>query len=332
MLVLTGADVRACVDMPTAIDLMEDAFAALSDGRAVVPVRTSLAIPGGVTLVMPGSLRTRGEGIPAAEATAAGAKIVSVVESNARRGLAAVHAAVVLVDPATGVPSALLDGTALTALRTGAASGLATRYLAREEASVLAVFGAGAQARTQIEALRAVRDVREIRIVSRGGISARQLAQELEGPDGAVVRALDDSREALRDADLIVTATDSATPVFPGHAVELGAHVNAVGAYTLEMQEVDGTLVARSTVVVDSREAAQAEAGDLAGAVRDGAVRGDPVAAELGEVVLGRHPGRRSKDEITLFESLGNAVQDLVIAARVLEVATSRGMGTAVDL
>lgn len=199
--VLTGAHVRACVDMATAIDLMEEAFAALSDGRAVVPVRTSLEIPGGVTLVMPGSLRGGEKGTPGGEATA-GAKIVSVVEANAQRGLPAVHAAVLLVDPTTGAPSALMDGT----------------------------------------------------------------------------------------------------------------------------------LVARSTVVVDSREAARAEAGDLAGAVRDGSVRGDPVAAELGDIVLGRHPGRRSADEITLFESLGSAAQDLVVAAYVLDVARSRGMGTIVDL
>lgn len=331
LLVLTGAHVRACVDMATAIDLMEEAFAALSDGRAVVPVRTSLQIPGGVTLVMPGSLRGNEEDGPGAGASA-GAKIVSVVEANARRGLPAVHAAVVLVDPVTGVPSALMDGTVLTALRTGAASGLATRRLAREEASVLAVFGAGAQARTQIEAVQTVRTLRDIRIVSRGGTSARRLAAELEGQDRTVVRAMDDHREALRGADIVVTATTSATPVFSGDLVEAGAHVNAVGAYTLEMREVDGTLVARSTVVVDSREAARAEAGDLAGAVRDGSVGADPVAAELGDILLGRHPGRRSADEITLFESLGSAAQDMVVAARVLEVARARGMGTTVEL
>jgi ornithine cyclodeaminase len=310
--------------MLDAIDAMASAFGQLSSGRAVIPLRTHVDAELGVSLFMPGYLR---------DTRVLGGKIVSVFAGNAALGLPVVTAAVLLLDSSTGLPRALLDGTTLTALRTGAASGLATRLLARPDASVLAVFGAGVQARTQIEAVRAVRDIREIRIVSRTRRSAELLADELRSErDAPAVVVGEDPARAVAGADVLVAATSSPTPVFPGDRVEPGAHVNGVGSYTPEMQEVDEGVVARARVVVDTRDGALAEAGDLIIPLRKGLVREEDLGTELGEVVLGVRPGRTHADEITFFKSVGNAAQDLAVAAVALEAAVRRGAGTQVEL
>lgn len=322
--VLGGEDVRRLVPMPEAIEAVASAFEQLSSGRAEIPLRTSVSAAGGVVLFMPGRLR---------DAEVLGGKVVSVFPDNPASGLPAVSAVVLLLDASTGLPRALLDGTALTALRTGAASGLATRLLARPDASVLAVFGAGAQARTQIEAVRAVRPIREIRLASRTWRSAERLAAELSAEPGAPeVRVLDDPALAVEGAHVVVAATNSSVPVFPGLAVSAGAHVNGIGSYTPEMQEVDEALVARATVFVDERGAALAEAGDLLVPLRKGLVTEEDLLTELGEVSLGLHPGRTRDDEVTFFKSVGNAAQDLAVAARALEVAVRRGEGQVVEL
>jgi ornithine cyclodeaminase len=322
---LSGDDVRRLVPMPDAIEAMASAFGQLSSGRAQIPLRTSVDAERGVSLFMPGYLR---------DTRVLGGKIVSVFGDNPAVGLPVVTAAVLLLDSATGLPRALLDGTALTALRTGAASGLATRLLARPDASVLAVFGAGVQARTQIEAVRAVRPIREIRIVSRTRASAERLARELRGgaSDVPTVRVLEDRAEALKGAHVLVAATSSATAVFPGDRVEPGAHVNGIGSYTPEMQEVDEAVVTRALVVVDTREGALAEAGDLIIPLRKGLVREADVNTELGEVLLGRRPGRTREDQLTFFKSVGNAAQDLAVGARALAEAERTGAGKQVEL
>jgi ornithine cyclodeaminase len=247
-----------------------------------------------------------------------------------------VHAAVLLVDPESGLPSALLEGTWLTALRTGAASGLATDLLARPDASVLGVIGAGVQARTQVEAVRAVRRIEEVRVASRTRASAESLARELEageataaGPPRVVV--VDSSRDAASGADVVVTATDSATPVLPADAVAPGAHVNAVGGYRPDMQELPSGLVARARLVVDQVAAALAEAGDVVIPIAEGLVR-ETDLVELGAVAAGRAAGRRLPDEITVFKSVGSAAQDLALAALALERARAAGAGTVVEL
>ena len=321
---LSGVDVVRLVPMPAAIEAMRAAFRELSGGTADVPLRTHLDVGGGVALFMPGHLRETG---------ALGAKVVSVFGANAARGLPAIHALVVLLDAETGMPCAVLDGTRLTALRTGAATGLATDLLARADASVLAVFGAGVQSRTQIEAVRAVRQVREVRLIDSVRSAAEQLAQELRAvEDAPEVRIMHDPRSAVEGVDLIVTATTSPIPVFPGEAVQAGAHVSGIGSYTPEMQEVDAELVQRATVVVDARDGALAEAGDLVIPLRDGLIGEDHIHAELGEIVSGRAPGRTRPDEITFFKSVGNAAQDLAVAARALKEAERLGEGTRVEL
>lgn len=318
--VLSGDDVRAAVDMPAAIDAMRGAFAALSDDKATVPIRLGLEMDAGVSLFMPAHL---------IDAGVAGAKMVSVHPGNVDAGLPVIHAAVLVLDPNTGQLRALMDGTWLTALRTGAIGGLAADLLARADSKVLALFGASVQARTQLEAVRCVREIEEVRIVSASGSSAAALADELEGVEA---RAMTSPNEAIRGADVIVAATSSSVPVFDGSAVEPGTHVTGVGSFTTEMREVDTALIQRARVFVDQREAILEEAGDIVGPIRDGVVDESVMLAEIGELVLGRAVGRTSPDEITFFKSVGNAVQDVAVAARVLEIAERDGLGTVLEL
>ncbi len=325
MLVLSADDVRALVPMRLAIAAVREAFIALSGGQAAVPARTAISVPGraALFLTMPGSL----PGVPSL-----GAKLVTVFPQNTDRPV--VQAVVALIDPATGTAQALIEGTSLTALRTGAAGGLAADLLARRDAGIVAIFGAGAQARTQLEALCAVRAVTQIRVVARTRDHAEGFARwaRVQPWSGAAtVIVASDPEPAARGADVIVTATTSPTPVLPGGAAAPGAHINAVGAFQAHTREIDSDLVARSRIVVDSREAALAEAGDLVIPLREGRISGPDTWAELGEVAAGK-PGRLGADEITLFKSVGNAVQDLAVGALAVQRAVETGRGQRVSL
>jgi alanine dehydrogenase len=328
MLVLTRSQIRELVPMPEAIALMKLAFAELSAGRTVSPLRTviSLADREGDALFMPAY-------VPAMDAL--GLKTVSVFRRNPERGLPVIHAIVGLVDPETGQPLAIMDGTYLTALRTGAVSGAAADLLARADSRVLAAIGAGAQGLTQIAAVCAVRPIERVIAVDVSETSLQRLREALGNDWPEIESRLEtttDSRAAVRDADIICTATTSHTPVFRDEDVRPGTHISAVGAYTPEMQELPAATVARATVVVDAVDAALAEAGDLIVPLRDGLVSREHFARELGMVASGTAPGRASADEITLFKSVGNAVQDVVVARRAVDRARERGMGTEIDL
>ena len=300
--------------MRDAIESMRVAFAELSAGRVDLPQRVSISSSdGAVTLVMPGRLD-----VP----FALGAKIVSVFPGNEAKGLPLIHAAVVLLDGETGEIAGLLDGQSLTAIRTGAASGLATDLLARPDASRVAIIGAGVQARTQLEAVCCVREVEDIWVYSRTRENAERFAREAEETGQASVaariRVVESAREAVRDADIICTATSSPTPVLGLDDVTSGMHINAVGSFTAEMRELDPVLVGKCRVVVDHRPAAMEEAGEVIAAVREGLIsEGDMV--EIGEIVNCSCEGRTSDDQITLFKSVGVAVQDLAAGARVVE-------------
>lgn len=318
--ILSASDVQAAIDMPAAIDAMRSGFSALARGEAVVPVRLPLETRHGVTLFMPAHLSESGR---------TGAKVVSVNPGNLAVGLPSIHAVVLVLDPETGQARALMDGTWLTALRTGAVGGLAADLLAAPDASVVALYGAGVQARTQLEAVRCVRDIREVRIVSGPDGTGERLAAELSGLEA---RAVSDPEEALAGAHIVVAATTSRTPVFDGSRVEPGTHVTGVGSFTPEMREVDTALIRRARVIVDQREAVLEEAGDIIGPIRDGDVDESVIAGEIGEILIDAIPGRTSADQITFFKSVGNAIQDVEVADRVLEVAERDGLGVIVDL
>ena len=328
MLALTRDDVRRLVQMPDAIQLMRVDFTELSAGRTDSPLRTVIPIPDadGDALFMPAR-------VPAMDAL--GLKIVSVFKRNRDRGLPAIHALVCLLDPATGEPLAILDGTYLTALRTGAVAGAATDLLARPESRVLAAIGAGAQGATQIAAVCAVRPIQRVVAVDVDAAALVRLRETLRRDWPEVVDRVEtttDARAAVREADIVCTATTSRTPVFDDADLRPGAHVNAVGAFTPEMQEIPSATVARATVVVDAVEAVLAEAGDLLVPLREGLIGREHLARELGMVVSGAAPARTSADEVTLFKSVGNAVQDVVVARRAVERAGEAGVGTTFDL
>ena len=328
--VLTGADVRRAVSMTDAIDAVRGAFIQLSDGEAVVPVRTAVPVEreDGVALFMPAYLP---------RAKALGAKVVSVFPGNLQRGLKTIHAVMLVLDAETGRPRALMDGTWLTALRTGAASGLATDLLARPESETVAIIGAGGQARAQLLGVTAVRPLRRVLVFDTSRETAETFVAEMAGTPASgnaepEIEVAGSSADAVREADVICTATTSRSAVFEDADVRPGTHINAIGAYTPDMQEVPAETVARARVVVDSRDAALEEAGDLLKALAAGLADESVFASEIGAVADGRIPGRESPDEITLFKAVGVAVQDVAVGDLVLRRAEELGLGLEVEL
>lgn len=329
MLILTRDDVRRALPMAAAMDAVERAFAQLSAGQAEVPLRQHVDVPEaeGLLLVMPAYL---------SESGALAVKALTLFPHNAaRHGLPAIAALVLLFDTTTGVPLALLDGGYLTALRTGAASGVATRLLARQDARTLALFGAGSQALAQAWAVCVARHIARIWLVNRTRAHAERLAAELRAfgdPIPADVRVAASAHEALAEADVICTATASSTPLFADGDPRPGVHINAIGAYRPDMREIAGATVARARVVVDAGTAAWAEAGELVLARDEGLIDADHIAAELGEIALGRAAGRTDAEQITLFKSVGNAAQDAAAAQAAYSRARAMGIGTAIEL
>lgn len=317
---VSSADVESALTPEEAILAQRDAFAQLARGQARVLPRAVLATAGGTTLFMPGYL----EG-----SATLGLKAVSVIPGNAARGRPTVPATVLLLDGETGAPRAVLEATLLTAVRTAAGSALAADHLAAPGARVLTVFGAGSQARQHIRMLRAVRPIEIVRIVARHPDHARTLAAALVGVEA---RAVVDPRTAVEGADLVVTATNSPVPVFPGDALGEGCHVTAVGAYTPETREVDDDVVRRARIVVDTREGALEEAGDLLLPRASGVLPPDFIDADLGELVIGSKPDGAGGRALTLYKSVGTAAQDLATAERVVRLAEERGLGTVVRL
>ena len=296
MRVIDGEELRRLLPMRAAIDALEAAFAA---GVPPVPLRMHATTPDGELLLM-----------PAAAAQGLGIKLITLTPGNRERGLPFVQGAYSLFSAGTQAPEAVIDGDALTALRTGAVSGLATRWLARRDAHRLVVFGAGVQARAHVEAVRAVRDITDVAIVSRSAATAAALAAEVGGRAGEA--------DDVAGADVVCTCTTSPEPVFDGAMLRAGAHVNAVGASTAETREVDTSAVVRARVVVETREVAMNEAGALLLPIAEGAVDAGHVVADLSEA-LGGSAVRRSPEDITLFVSVGMAFEDLVVARAALD-------------
>ena len=300
---LIGAEeLRARLPMAAAVDALHEAFRTLDPEAG--PLRTEVETPRGSLLLMP-AFGERGVGV----------KLVTLTPANPGRGFPFINASYVLFDAETQSPEAIIDGTALTALRTAAVSGLATRHLAREDASLLVVFGAGVQARSHLEAMCTVRPVTHLIVVSRSPAAAEALVQE--GVDRGLEARRGDAR-AVADADLICTCTTSEEPLFDGSVVRPGAHVNAVGSHRPESRELDTETVRRGRLVVETRAAALAEAGDLLIPMAEGTIQPQHVAADLTETVRGA-PVRRSPDDVTVFKSVGIAFEDLVVARAIVD-------------
>ncbi len=307
-----GADeIRGRSTMPEAIRAVREALVELSTGRAVVPARTSLEVPGrGTTaLIMPAYL-PRTERI--------GLKLISLCEDNPARGLPLAQAVTIVMDAEKGTPLAVLEAGYLTAVRTGAASGVATDALARRDARVAAVFGAGVQGRTQLEAIAVVRPLHKAFVVDIDPRAASAFAKEMSARLGLEVEPAD-AAAALREADVVSTTTTSAVPVLRDGDLKPGAHINAVGSYKPHVRELPGETVRRAALFVDERRSALVEAGDILIPLREGIISEGHIRAEIGEVVAGLKPGRRDREEITVFKSVGNAVEDLAVAALVLD-------------
>lgn len=290
--------------MEAAIGLVERALADLASGRASMPVRSVFVKPdrSGVVGLMPGFLES-----PAAF----GLKAVTVFPGNATRGIDSHQGAVLLLEPATGRPEALLEGGEITAIRTAAVSAAATRALAREDAAVLGVLGSGVQGRAHVEAIRLVRRIARVKMWSRSAAAARKAAESVGAEPVAT------AREAVEGADIVVTATAAREPVLERPWVADGTHINAVGACIPVAREIDSATVAASKLFVDSRDAAFVESGDVLFPIREGVVGESHVRAEIGAVLAGLRPGRESRSEITLFKSLGLAVEDVAAGSLV---------------
>lgn len=326
MLILNAADVRQALPMPLAVDAMKQAFAAFSEGKALVPPRIHLPIAphSGISLIMPSFVDAA-----TTSEQALAVKVVSLFDGNLARGLARIQAAVVVLEPDTGRPIALLDGAMLTALRTAAASGAATDLLARRDCRTVALFGAGVQAITHLFAMCAVRPIERILICGRTPSKVAALIAEFAGRPAIPVEliAVNSPQQAVRDADIICCTTTSKTPIFDDADLKPGVHINAVGSFAPQAREVPPETVCRSLVVVDSRHAAWEEAGDLIQPMQAELIGRDHIHAELGELVLGRKSGRTDDRQITFFKSVGLAVQDAVAARVALENAAKEKLG-----
>ena len=293
--------------MPACIDLMAATQAAISRGEIQLPLRAMLPVGEGsaVFIVMPGKI---------GKARIFGAKLVSLFPDNPARGMPAVQGHIALFDGENGAPLALVEAASVTALRTAAASGAATRLLARHNASTLALLGCGVQAETHLEAMLAVRPVCEVRVWGRSLEKAEVFAARHAGMGGARVAAVRDARQAVAGADLICTVTGSHTPILKGEWIDPGAHLNLVGAHNPATREVDGAALSRGRVFTEITEFALAEAGDLLLAIEEGHLAEADIAGEIGEAIDGKIPGRLREDDITIYKNQGNTAQDLAAA------------------
>ncbi|HEY6218474.1 MAG TPA: ornithine cyclodeaminase family protein [Gemmatimonadaceae bacterium] len=324
MIVLSQKDVIELLSMRDCIDVMGNTLAALARGESLLPLRTVVRLPNDKDFfaVMPAYVGTP---------ESMGAKVITVFNDNHGTELDSHQGAVLLFDAKNGSLSAVLDATAITAIRTAAVSALATKYLAREKADDLAILGSGVQARSHLDAIPCVRPIKRVRIWSRTPKHARALADEYRSRF-AEVTVHDDAESAVRGAAIVCTVTSSNNPVLRGKWLSPGSHVNAVGVSQPRAREIDTEVVTRASLFVDRRESALKEPGDILQPLSAGAITPDHIKAEIGEVVAGTKPGRRSDDEITLFKSLGLAVEDIAAAQFVYTRAKERKVGTSVNL
>lgn len=322
VLVISQDDVVELLPMHECIEAVAGALGALAEGRALQPLRPVMWLPErvGALGLMPGYL---------ADAAVMGVKAVSVFPGNEGTEFDSHQGVVLLFETGHGRLLAIVDATEVTAIRTAAVSGLATRLLSRPEASTLALLGSGTQARTHLAAMREVRPIRRVLLWSRDSDHAARLADTVTGPSVGVVTSV---REAVEEADIVCTTTSAPTPILEGSWLAPGTHINAIGSSVPFTRELDGTAVERSRLFVDRRESTLAEAGEFLLAREEGRVDADDIVAELGDVVVDRHPGREDDQQITLFKATGLAVEDVASVDHVYHRAVETGRGTHIDL
>jgi alanine dehydrogenase len=320
-LLLTEEHVRSVLPMADLIECMESAVARFSAGDVQQPVRTVLSV---------GPRKHWWGLMPAyvSQPPTMGAKIVTVFDTNAARGLHTHLATIVLLDPETGALQALMDGRYITEARTGAVSAVSARHLARADASTLAIIGTGVQARSHLEAFKEVRRLRDVRVWSPTRANRERFVDEMRPQAGVPLSASATAEEAVRGADLVVLATSARTPPVEASWIAEGSHIVSVGAPRPDHREIAPALLARARVFVDSRAGALAESGDVVLGISEGRFGPDHIAGELGELVLGRVEGRQSADQITVFKSLGMAVEDVATADLVYRRAVESGVGS----
>lgn len=327
MLLLKKEDMKRVYSMEEAIEAVKLAFKLFSEGKTNAPLRTNIDVQKyeGQALFMPAYVE---------ETESLGLKIVSVFPNNVKAGKPAVPATMVCMDPRTGEVSAIMDGTYLTQVRTGAAAGAATDLLARRDASKGAIIGAGGQSSAQLEAMLTARKLKEVRIYDADEGRAAQTAEtenERWKASGVKVSAAKSAEEAVEAADVITTVTTAKTPVFPAEAIKEGVHINGIGSYTPIMQEMPPEVFLRAAkVFVESRDAVLAESGDLLIPIKEGLFDESIITAELGELAAGKVEGRRTDRDITVFKTVGIGVQDVVTAGEIYKKAVEIGTGVEV--
>jgi ornithine cyclodeaminase/alanine dehydrogenase len=325
MLVLSEKQVHSLIDIAELISTLEKAHIQYSTGKAVMPVRLVVPLPqiqGRITS-MPGFLN---------EDKALGMKVVTYFQDNPKRNLPAILATIMLFSAQTGKLLAVMDGSYVTAIRTACASAMATKALANAETSVLGILGAGVQARAHIQALKQVRNIDRIKIYSPSGASAAAIKKDLEPALKIAIEVAGSAEDAVRDADLLVTGSTSREPIINCAWLRAGVHINAVGSHRADDREIDGATVARAKVVVDSREAMMAECGDILLAIKEKSISENHIHGEIGEVLAGTRPGRSGASEVTLYKSVGIAIQDVATANLIYRKALERGIGTNVEI
>ncbi len=323
-LLLTRDDVAKVLQMPDCMEVVGKAFGELAAGTAVLPLRISITPPDGLALYMPAYLKELG---------ALACKVVTVYKNNpAKHKLPVVIGKVLLQDPATGDVVCIMDGGYLTAVRTGAASGVATNLLARKgDGQVAGIFGAGVQAKMQLWAVAVARKLSRALVYDVADKAVTAFVAEMSAKlNIEIVKA--DSPQDVLDADIVCTATSSATPIFDGSKVRPGTHINGIGSHTPNARELDTEIVKRSKFVADATDACLAEAGDLMIPINEGVIDKSHIYADLGEIVIGKKPGRIDDSEITLFKSNGLAIQDVATAKLVYDKAIAAGIGVTVEL
>lgn len=325
MIVLSEREIAELLPMATAIEVVERAMTAVSAGGATLPLRSVMEVGGPNRMgIMPGAM---------SDPACFGIKLVSLFPGNPAAGHSSHQGAILLFEPETGTAVAMMNAGLLTALRTAAASAVATRALARAEASCLAIIGTGEQAEHHLEAMIAVRPITEVRVAGRRQAAAEAFAAKAQGRHrGIAFHAGTDVRAAARGADLICTVTSAAEPILPGAWVGAGTHLNVVGASIPSKREIDSALVVKSALFADYRPSLLAQAGEVIAALDAGLISRGHLRGEIGEVLAGSVPGRSGAEEITLYRSLGIAAQDLACAHHCLREAELRGLGTRVQL